>query len=329
MNRAAAWSALRRWGPWALALLVATLLVRQAHLIDWHEVGRALRAQQPAHLVVAVVLAFTSHALFASYDLIGRRMTGHTVPVHRTLRIAAICYAFNLNFGSLVGALALRLRLYGREGLPLARVGLVIAYGLLTNWLGYLLLGGTVLLAAPPRVALPETALRGLGLAMLVAGLLWLALCTWSRRRRVVLRGTAFELPSGGVAAWQATVSAANWALMGGIVWWLLQGRLSYAEVLAVLLAAALAGVATHVPAGLGVLEAVFLSAFNGRIDAATLLAALLAYRAAYYLLPLLAAGIAYGWSETRLIGASAANARPRRHRTGGSRLGKKRASSL
>jgi hypothetical protein len=60
-----------------------------------------------------------------------------------------------------------------------------------------------------------------------------------------------------------------------------------YASVLSVFLVAAVAGVLTHVPAGLGVLEAVFMALLSQRIAAAELLAALLAYRALYYLVPL------------------------------------------
>jgi uncharacterized membrane protein YbhN (UPF0104 family) len=70
----------------------------------------------------------------------------------------------------------------------------------------------------------------------------------------------------------------------------LLQGRIEYATVLSVLLIAAVAGVITHVPAGLGVLEAVFVALLSQRIAPDTLLAALLAYRAIYYLAPLAAA---------------------------------------
>jgi uncharacterized membrane protein YbhN (UPF0104 family) len=54
------------------------------------------------------------------------------------------------------------------------------------------------------------------------------------------------------------------------------------------------AGVVTHIPAGLGVLEAVFLSLLGGAHPVNELLAALLAYRAVYYLGPLVIAGVAY-----------------------------------
>ena len=58
--------------------------------------------------------------------------------------------------------------------------------------------------------------------------------------------------------------------------------------VTASLLLAAIAGVLTHVPAGLGVLEAVFIATVGMQVRQAELLAALLAYRAVYYLVPLL-----------------------------------------
>ena len=59
---------------------------------------------------------------------------------------------------------------------------------------------------------------------------------------------------------------------------------------LATLLSAAIVGAATHVPGGLGVLEAVFIAALGGAGAAAQLIAALLAYRALYYLVPLVVA---------------------------------------
>ena len=53
------------------------------------------------------------------------------------------------------------------------------------------------------------------------------------------------------------------------------------------MLAASIAGVVTPIPAGLGVLEAVYLALLAGSIRQGTLMGALLAYRALYYLVPL------------------------------------------
>jgi glycosyltransferase 2 family protein len=96
------------------------------------------------------------------------------------------------------------------------------------------------------------------------------------------------------MALLQLAMSCANWMLMAGAVYILLQGKIDYPAVLSVLLIAAVAGVITHVPAGLGVLEAVFIALLSHKLPEATLLGALLGYRALYYIAPLLVAALLY-----------------------------------
>lgn len=292
-----------RAAPWLLAAAVLLLVARQARTVDWREVGDALSELPLTRLVAAAAMAIASHALVAGFDLVGRALTRHRLGRARTLVTAAISYAFNLNFGSLVGAVAMRMRLYTRQGLAVGTVGRVIALSMLTNWLGYALVAGAVLVLAPPVPSidvLTPGRLRALGLALLAAGVAYLAVCARTGPRTLHWRGHAWPLPGPRLALRQALVSSANWLLMGAIVWWLLDARLPYPLVLAVLLAAAVAGVVTHVPAGLGVLEAVFVAALADRIATPTLLAALLAYRALYYLLPLALALPLYAAGEWR-----------------------------
>ena len=297
------WIRVKKTAPWALALLVLALLSRQIGSVDWPAVWQALQQQRARELLLTAGLALVSHALVASYDLVGRHATRHAVSVPRTLGIAAVCYAFNLNFGSLVGALALKLRLYGRIGLKPATVAQVITLAIVTNWLGYLLLGGLLLLLSPPplppRFELPEPALRAAGVMMLLVGAAYAVLCLRRGGRPFRWRGRRIAPPRAPVVAWQLAVSSANWLLMGLIVWLLLQQALPYTTVLAVLLLAAVAGVVTHVPAGLGVLEAVFVACLGGQLPTATLLAALVTYRAVYYLAPLVPAAAGYAIDET------------------------------
>jgi len=54
------------------------------------------------------------------------------------------------------------------------------------------------------------------------------------------------------------------------------------------------------VPAGLGVLEAVFVALLSHEVPQAQLLGALLAYRGLYYLLPLAVATLVYMFTEAR-----------------------------
>ena len=73
-------------------------------------------------------------------------------------------------------------------------------------------------------------------------------------------------------------------------------------------LAAAVAGVIAHVPAGLGVLEAVFIALLGATVPEPRLLGALLAYRALYYIVPLAAAVPLYLRSEARATPAAGAD---------------------
>lgn len=283
----------RAWrvAPWLLAALVLGLVGHQALTIDWRAVGASLRERPPGTLALATACGLASHALYASFDLVSRAVLRHGLGPSRTLLIALTSYAFNLNFGALVGGMALRVRLYAREGVASAAATEVIAWSLATNWLGYALLGGATLLLAPPTVPpdWPVTgeAWRGVGAALLAVAGAWLASCVGARRREWRWRGLRLRLPPGPVAWLQALLSTANWLVIATVVWLLLDRQVGFTTTLAVLQLAAVAGVITHVPAGLGVLEAVFLAILSPRVPPHQLLAGLLAYRACYYLLPL------------------------------------------
>ncbi|MDB5848375.1 MAG: hypothetical protein JWP29_2127 [Rhodoferax sp.] len=291
----------RRWWPWVkrgLALvffaLVVLLLVRQTRNIEWTEVWRGLQALPVPVLLAAAGLALASHLLYACFDLLGRHYAGHSLPTATVMAITFVSYAFNLSMGSLVGGVGFRYRLYAQFGIDTAHTTRIVTMSMLTNWLGYLLLAGLVFMVFPPT--LPDhweidagvlTAIGGAMVAVPTAYLLW---CAISRRRSWMLRGHEVDLPTLRLALLQMVMSCTNWLLMGGVVFVLLQRQIEFPLVLGTLLAGAVAGVLAHVPAGLGVLEAVFVALLSDYAPAATLVAAVLAYRALYYLVPLVIA---------------------------------------
>ncbi len=310
-------AASRPWWPWVrrgltfgFFALVAYLLVINARQIEWAEVGEALRRRPLASLLPAAVLAAASFGVYSCYDLLSRRYTGHDVPARRVVCTTFISYAFNLNLGSLVGGLAFRHRLYSRLGLGVGEINRIIAFSMLTNWIGYLLLAGIVFLLRPldipPDWALGSGALQVLGLALIGVVVAYLLACAFSRKRIWLVRGHEIDLPPLRMALMQIAISSINWLLIAGVLFLLLQRSLPYHTVLATLLVAAVAGVLTHVPAGLGVLEAVFVTLLSSRMPASELLAALLAYRGIYYLAPLAIAAIVYLFLEARISRTSA-----------------------
>ncbi|RYF64804.1 MAG: UPF0104 family protein, partial [Comamonadaceae bacterium] len=128
----------------------------------------------------------------------------------------------------------------------------------------------------------------------------YFGLCAFSSRRSWTVRGHEIDLPSIRMAMAQLGISSAHWLAIAAVVWALLQGQVEYTTVLQVLLVAAIAGVITHVPGGLGVIEAVFIALLSHRIPEHQLLGALLAYRALFYLTPLLVGALLYLKVEVR-----------------------------
>jgi len=305
------WQWLKRIAKIAFFAAVAYLLFTQARSIEWDKVFAALKERPLQGLMIAAVLAACSHLLYSCFDLFGRQATGHGLPVPKVMTVNFISYAFNLNFGSLIGGVAFRYRLYSRLGLDTEVITRVLFMSMITNWLGYLLLAGLSFWLNPIDVPkdwkIDQQALRILGFVLFLGAAAYVALCAFSKRRSWTVRGKEIALPPLRVALLQLGVSSLNWMLIGGAIYFLLEQKLDYPAVLAVLLVAAVAGVITHVPAGLGVLEAVFIALLAGELSRNDMLAGLLAYRAIYYLLPLTIALVLYLVTEARAKNEAAA----------------------
>lgn len=301
----------RGWWPWlrrAASLLffalVGWLLWRYARTIAWGDVLQSVQDLPRPALLAAVVLAAASHALYACFDLIGRRYTRHTLRTGIVMAVTFVSYTFNLCIGSLVGGVGFRYRLYSRLGLKTGVITRILSMSMLTNWLGYTLLAGLLFvarpLALPPEWQMGNHGLQWVGTGLIALALGYLLAC-WKTGDRVWhWRGHELYLPSWRMAVLQMAISCANWSLMAGVVWVLLLRQLPYTDVLTVLLVGAIAGVALHVPAGLGVFEAVFIALLGHRVGEAQLLAALLGYRAIYYIGPLAIAALMYLAMEAR-----------------------------
>jgi len=292
-----------RIGFYVFLAAAAVLLVRAARAIDWGEVSAAIAGYDRFTLAVALLLSATSYLVYCGYDLAARRYAHHKLATRRVMLIAFTSYAFSLNIGAVVGGAGFRLRLYLRSGLGVAAITRIIGFSVATNWLGYVLLAGALfasgVLEPPPELRIGRGALQGIGVAMLAVVPAYVAACHVTHGRVFHVRGHHFRFPSPGLALLQLALASVNWALMGAILWWLLSS-LPYPLVLATLLLGAVATAIAHIPAGIGVLEAVFLAVVGHLLPQATVLAALLVYRACYYLLPLLAAVVLFALFEWR-----------------------------
>ncbi len=293
------------WWPWvkrALTLaffaVVVTLLWRYARHVDWDDVWSSVKQTPRPALLAAIALAVASHLLYSCFDLLGRRYTGHGLPTLLVMTMNFISYAFNLTLGSLVGGVAFRYRLYSQAGLAKGVITRIVSMSMLTNWLGYMLLAGLLFLfhpmTLPPSWQMGNHGLQWIGMLLVAIAATYVAACLRWGGRSWVLRGHEIDLPQFRMALLQMAMSCMNWMLMAGIIYVLLQQKVVYTDVLTVLLVAAIAGVVAHVPAGLGVFEFVFVALLSHKASEGQLLAALLGYRALYYIVPTLIAAAMY-----------------------------------
>ncbi|NWA45021.1 UPF0104 family protein [Pseudomonas reactans] len=276
-------------------IVLFTLLARR---IDWSEVVQTLGDFKVRTLVVAGALTLCSFLVYASFDLIGRTYIRQNLVWKQILPVGIISYAFNLNLSAWVGGIAMRYRLYSRLGVSTGNIAKILGLSLATNWFGYMAIAGVVfssgLVTMPPGWKVSTTALQGIGALLVLASLGYLVACQFSKKRAWTIRGMEINLPSVRMACLQLLLGALNWSLMAAVIFTLLPAKLDYPLVLGVLLISAIAGVLTHIPAGLGVLEAVFIALLQHEASRGSLLAGLIAYRAIYFILPLLIALVMY-----------------------------------
>jgi len=293
------------WWPWTKRIVsvlffaaVVALLVRYGRNVDWDDVVDSIRNTPRPALLVAALLALSSHLLYSCFDLIGRRYTGHNLPTATVMAVNFVSYAFNLCIGSIVGAVGFRYRLYSRLGLKNGVITRIVSMSMLTNWLGYKLLAGLLFLihplALPPSWKMGNHGLQWIGLALVMISAGYIVACLRCGDRTWTIRGHELYLPPWRMAILQMTISAVNWCLMAGVIYVLLGQRIVYTDVLTVLLIGAIAGVVAHVPAGLGVFEFVFVALLSHIVSEGRLIGALLGYRAIYYIVPLIIASVLY-----------------------------------
>jgi glycosyltransferase 2 family protein len=292
----------RRLLSWAFFGVIAVVVFYAARGMDWSGVLHSLRGLDRGNLALALLLSAASYAGYACTDLFARPYLAGQVTPPRSMLVAFISYAFNQNLGSLVGSIGFRFRMYSRLGVAPTSIASVVGLSFVTNWSGYLLLAGASFLVHPPVLPahweIGTAGLRIAGAVLLLVLAAYLALCAFSTQRSVRLGRQTLHLPSARLALLQLLLSCFIWLCIASCLHVLIGPRLPFRALLTIFLLASVAGLISHIPAGLGVIEAVFLALSGPAIPRHEMLAALLAYRAVYYLAPLVCAALLYVFFE-------------------------------
>jgi phosphatidylglycerol lysyltransferase len=294
---------LKRIAPFLKPLLILALFAVALRVLHdtlaqyrYRDVIRYLDALPIDQILLAAALTLLGYLVMTGYDTLAFRYIRHPLPYFKIALASFIGYAFNNNagFSGLVGG-SLRYRLYNAWRLTAVEIAKVIAFCTVSFWLGFVLLGGIFFLTTPPDIPpsihIPFASIRLLGIVLLlpaVGYMLWIAI----RREPVRIKQWEFELPSAGLFVAQLATSCLDWIIAASVLYILLPDSLplTFGRFLGIFLLAQIAGVASNVPGGIGIFEAIILVFLAPFFSASALLGALVAFRVIYYLLPLLVA---------------------------------------
>jgi uncharacterized membrane protein YbhN (UPF0104 family) len=287
-----------------LAVVAAGVLWRTFQRINFGDVIANMRAVPAGTLALAALCSAGAFTTLAFYEVAVVRYVKHCIGRAKPMVTAFIAFPLGHAIGqAMLSGGALRYRMYTPAGFTATEVGATVLMANLPYALAFgLLLDLSLVLAAPtlePFFRIQSHWLFLLGCVGLAKDLGY-ALLVKVRKKPIKLGGWSVNLPTPAMTALQLLVGVIDVLLVSGLLYLLLPDTagIAYLPFLAVYLASVLAGVLSHVPAGLGVLESMLLLLLPD-VPPEQLLAAVLMYRMFYEIVPVLVALVLWGLFES------------------------------
>ena len=261
---------------------------------DFRQVRADLHQVPSGDILHAVGFTVCGYLSLIVYHALAQRYIRRDLPAQRTAFVGFVSYAISnaLGFPLLLGG-GVRYRLYNAWGFSSAEIALVVGFVSTTFWLGVLAVAGTTFLieprSAPAILGVGAPWLRPVG-AVLLLGVVGYLVASLVRRKPLRVFGWEVGVPKPGLAASQVIVAAAEWTFAAAALWSLLPVTvpgLTFTVFLSAFVVGNVAGVVSHVPAGLGVFEWILLGMLGEYMPASSLLGIVIVYRVVYYLMPL------------------------------------------
>lgn len=274
--------------------------------VDLCKLHEALMAVPSVWIVGAVFAAIGSYVMLLGYEWSATRYAGVRVP-SRALVMAGTCASAvgNAIGLSMLSGGAVRYRLYFPHGIEPVDIARMSAFVSLALGCALPPLAAVAALihveAAAMALHLPCGWVIGISIVVLVGYLLLVGVLI---TRRSSLRPTPFtrqfhfwhwrfRLPNMVLSGLQLLITLLDVICASAVLYLLIPGDIPFTTFMMVYLLALATGVLSHIPGGVGVFEAIILSAFKDTVGEAPLVAAIVLYRAIYVLLPLVLACLA------------------------------------
>lgn len=292
--------------------LVLLAVYKMTREVDYHALLQSLRSTPPRAILEALAATAASYAVLLANDLLALRYAGARPKLQSTL-LASFCgYALGnaIGAGSLSGG-AVRYRVYAAAGLSAPQVARVTIFIAVAFALGVAATTSVGLAFRAREIALllhlPPLLLWGIALLVFVLLAVFLVFCA-TGRTPLRFGPMRIDLPRHRLVLVQLGITMIDIVTAATSLWVLLPPvGIDFVGFATIYAAAIGLGVLSHAPGGLGVFEAVLFYAVGTQAAPSAVAAALLAYRAIYFLLPLAIATALLAGSEIRrsLAGAS------------------------
>lgn len=269
-------------------------IMARLHATAWSDVGLSLLCTAAAYLVLTV------------YDTTAFAYIKRPMRFLRVMYVSFIAYAFShmLGFGAVSGG-SVRFRFYARWGVSAYDIATVLIFGGMAYVLGIIAVAGFIVFINADDLAravdAPIWASHMAGGAAVIVGSSYLI---WSiiGKPSFVLKGRRFYPPSIKIGLTQIASACLEWGFASAALFFLLPHDLgvTYWGFIGIYVIGYIAGMMSQAPGGIGVFEAALLLLLPETAPKDAVLAALLVYRALYFLLPFMIALAMMGASEAR-----------------------------
>lgn len=279
----------------AIVAMAARVLYKTLHHIKVADVLAALHAIPLTSILVSALLVTTLYTALAIYEAIVVRFVEGGASSRRAVLAALLAAPIGhaVGWGAVSGG-AIRYRIYSAVHLPPLDIGKIALLAAIPYPAGLgLLLGLSLVLQSEPAGAILHVSAalaRGTGLALLALHAAYLLLIA-TRRAPLVFGRFRMTLPPPDVTAVQYCVGIIEVCCGAGVLYLMLPPipGLPFIVFLGVYVLSILAALASSVPAGLLVLEAMLIRLLP-HVPEPTLLAAVAVYRFVLEVVPLLVA---------------------------------------
>lgn len=286
----------RAWlsaAPVLLAVMAAILVVRyELGPHSYREILRELHAIALHDRALAVLFTIAGYAVLTIYDFLALRYAKAQLSFAKTAFTAFTASAFSntLGFPVFTGG-TVRYRLFTGWGVSTSETARAIAFSAATFWVGVITVVGSAMLLEPRPMGVilrvPAALTLVIGALLLLAILFYVIGQTIIGNELRVGRYCITMQPPR-LALAQLVISTTDWLLASAVLYALLpdQIKLTFLATGAAFAIAQVVGKVSRVPGGIGVFEAALLILLSQHEPTATLIAALVAYRIIYYLIP-------------------------------------------